>query len=98
MRTTQFVRRATGSSFFTSPKCRAVIPVGNPVLRYALQQASLDPAVRAIRYKMGPQLECPRISLAGVVLDCPDGHFLLKVYPTKPTRSEADRDRLDFTR
>ncbi|KRQ14679.1 hypothetical protein AOQ71_12395 [Bradyrhizobium manausense] len=96
MRTTQFIYRATGSVFFDSPKCRAAVPARDPLLKYALQQASLDYAVRSIRHQVGPQLDCPRLSLAGVVLDRMDGLFLLKVHNIKPQRSERDRAALEF--
>lgn len=96
MRTTQFICRATGSVFFDSPKCKAAVPVRDPLLKYALQQASLDYAVRSIRHQMGPQLDCPRLSLAGVVLDRMDGLFLLKVHNIKPKRSEREQAQLEF--
>jgi hypothetical protein len=96
MRTTQLTHRATRSFFFTSPKCKAAVPVRDPLLRCALQQASLDSAVRAIRYEAGLQIDCPRISLAGVVLNRVDGLFLLRVYRTRPNRTEDERARLDF--
>lgn len=96
MRATQFIRRPGGSTFFTSPKCRTVVPIDNPLARFALQQASLDSAVTAIRYEAGPTIECPPISLAGIVLDRVDGIFLLRAHQTKPGRSANERARLEF--
>jgi hypothetical protein len=79
---------------FTSPKCRVAIPIRNVLLRHALEQASLEPSVRAIHYRTGPQIECPRISLAGVVLHREDGAFLLRVCETRPERSDEEVARL----
>jgi hypothetical protein len=79
---------------FTSPRCRVAIPVHDPLLRYALEQASLDPSVRGIHYRTGPLVECPAISLAGVVLYREAGAFLLKVCQTRPSRTEEEVARL----
>lgn len=83
---------------FTSCKCRVAIPtpVYDVLLRYALELASLDPSVREICYRMGPQIECPPISLAGVVLRREDGTFLLRVHQTRPERSDEEDARLNF--
>jgi len=81
---------------FTSPKCRVAIPVDDVLLRYALQQASLDSSVREISYRSGPQLECPAISLAGVVLRSDSGTFLLSVHETRLDRSEEEIARLAY--
>jgi hypothetical protein len=81
---------------FTSPKCRVAIPVNSPLLRYALEQASLDSSVRQIDYRIGPQIECPPISLAGVVLRREDGSFLLRVHPGRPKRTDDEDARLNF--
>lgn len=96
MRTTQLTHRAIGTVLFDSPKCKASVPVRDPLLRSALQQASLDYAVRSIRYQAGPRLDCPRLSLAGIVLDRMDGLFLLKVYLVKPKRSAGEHARIEF--
>ena len=96
MRTTQFTYRAIGTVLFDSPKCQTSVPVRDPLLRSALQQASLDYAVRSIRYQAGPLLDCPRLSLAGIVLDRMDGLFLLKVYLNKPKRTAAEHSRIEF--
>ena len=79
---------------FTSPKCRVAIPVDDVLLRYALQQASLDSSVREISYRSGPQLECPAICLAGAVLRSDSGTFLLSVHETRLDRSEEEIARL----
>jgi hypothetical protein len=77
---------------FTGPKCAVAIPViaHDPLLLDALQQAALAPSVRAIRYRTGPEIECPRFSLAGVELHREDGIFLLRVSQTRPQRSAEE--------
>jgi hypothetical protein len=79
---------------FTSPKCSVAIPVHDVLLRYALEQASLDSTVRSINYRTGPLTEYPRISLAGVVLCREDGAFLLRVSKARPERSAEEIARL----
>jgi len=96
MRPTQLRHRVTTPSFFVSCKCETAIPIQQPLLRYALQQAALEPSVRAIRYRTGPDIECPHVSLHGVVLDCADRQFLLRVYETRPKRSEDELARLTY--
>ena len=96
MRPTQFRHCAVPPFSFTSPKCKVAIPVREALLRYALQQASLDPLVRAIRYRKAPEIECPKVSLNGVVLDRFDGNFLLKVCETRPKRSKEELARLTY--
>ena len=83
-------------SLFTSPKCRVAIPVHDLLVRCALEQASLDSSVREIQYRSGPQIECPPISLAGVVLRTEGGTFLLRVHQTRPERSTEDNACLNF--
>lgn len=83
-------------SLFTSPKCRAAIPVPAGLLRHALEQASLDPSVRQIEYRSGPEVECPPISLAGVVLRREDGPYLLRIHSTRPKLGEEELGRLNF--
>jgi hypothetical protein len=96
MRPTQFRHCAVLPFSFTSPKCKVAIPVREALLRYALQQASLDPWVRAIRYRKASDIECPKVSLTGVVLNRVDGNFLLRVYERRPARSEDELARLTY--
>jgi hypothetical protein len=84
---------AARPSFFTGPKCSVAIPVKDALLLDALQQASLTPSVRSIGYRTGPQIECPPVSLAGVVLHREDGLFLLRV-GERPQRSPDESARL----
>lgn len=89
MRTTQLRHRAT-AQVFASCKCKVEIPVQNILLRYALQQASLESSVRAISYRKVADIQFPQVSLTGVVLDRVDGNFLLKVCEKRPERSDDD--------
>lgn len=81
-------------AFFTGPKCNVAIPVKDGLLLDALQQASLSPSVRSIGYRTGPQLECPPVSLAGVVLHREDGLYLLRV-GAQPQRRSEESARLE---
>jgi hypothetical protein len=96
MRTTQLRYRATAQAFFTSSKCKAAIPIHEVLLRYALEQASLESTVRAIHYRKSSNILPQRMSLAGVVLDRADGSFLLKVCKTRPYRSVEEAAHLDY--
>lgn len=89
MRTTQLRHRAT-AQVFASCKCKVEIPVQDILLRYALQQASLESSVRAISYRKVADIQFPQVSLTGVVLDRVDGNFLLKVCEKQPERSDND--------
>jgi hypothetical protein len=91
MRITQFRQRATLPTFFASPKCTVAIPVCDVLLRDALQQASLEPSVRAIRYRKTSDLQCPQIPLTGIVLDRVDGNFLLEVCERRRELSAEER-------
>ncbi len=97
MRPTQCRPRAAVPALFVSCKCEIGVPIRQPpLLRYALEQAALDPAVLAIRYRTGPIIECPPLSLHGVVLYRVDGRFLLRVYETQPETDEGQRARLTY--
>ncbi len=96
MRTTQFRHCATDPVFFASRKCKIGIPAREVLLRYALQQASLEPMVRAIRYRKASDILPQQVSLTGVVLNRVDGNFLLKVCERRPYRSEEEAARLDY--
>jgi hypothetical protein len=96
MRITQIRHCATAPVLFTSRKCKVAIPAREVLLRYALRQASLEPVVRAIRYRKARDMLPQQISLAGVVLDRADGSFLLKVCERRPYRSEEELARLNY--
>lgn len=81
-------------SLFRSPKCRIPIPVPHILVRHALEQASLDRTVREIQYRRGARIECPPLSLAGIVLLTKAGAFLLRVHNVSYQRNEEDEARI----
>ncbi len=93
MRSTQ-LRNAASTAVFSGPKCKVAIPVRHPLLRDALQQASLEPSVRAIRYRQAADLHGPAAPPMRVILDRMDGTFLLEVCETRPRRSDDELARL----
>jgi hypothetical protein len=97
MRTTQIRRCAAAPGFFITRKCKVAIPTREALLRYALQQASLESRVRAMRYHKALEIRCPQVSLGGVVLNRVDGNFLLKVCERRPYRSKEEVAHLDCT-
>jgi hypothetical protein len=80
--------------FFSAPKCKVPIPVGKLLQRHALQEASLDPSVRAIHYRKAPDIYGTQSMVMSVVLERMDGDFLLVVCETRPRRTEAALARL----
>jgi hypothetical protein len=93
MHSNQF-RHGAAPAFVLGPKCSVAIPVGNDLQRDALQQASLDPSVRAIHYRKAPDPDGTPSTPLSVVLQRIDGDFLLVVCETRPRRTEADLARL----
>jgi hypothetical protein len=93
MHDNQFHPKAA-SAFFSNPKCKVAIPVGNVLQRDAIQQASLDPSVRAIHYRKAPDPYGTPSTPLSVVLERIDGDFLLAIRETRPRRTEADLARL----
>ncbi|WP_426532773.1 hypothetical protein [Bradyrhizobium sp. McL0615] len=89
-------RNRAALTFFTSSKCEMAVPVDDPLLLHALRQAALDPKVRKIYHWAGPEIECPRVSLEGVVLDRVDGSFLLRVHETRPERTTGEAASLAY--
>jgi hypothetical protein len=84
---------AARPSLFTGPKCAVAVPVHDALHLDTLLQASLTPSVRTIGYRTGPQVECPPVSLAGVVLHMDDGRFLLRI-GERPQRDPGEDARL----
>ena len=89
-------RNRSALTFFTSSKCETAIPVNDPLVLHALRQAALDPSVRAIHHRTGPEIECPRVSLEGIVLDRVEGSFLLRVHETRPERTADESAGLAY--
>jgi hypothetical protein len=92
MRITQFrtAPQAAASRVVTTPKCETAIPVRNVVLRDAIVQASLDPAVHKI--ELVP-LALPDTSLAVTALVVErDGRRILLDYGAAETRKPRSID------
>lgn len=92
MRPSQFHLRTAGPTLFVSPKCKAAIRIFNPLFRYALQQASLEPDVQEIR--KSSDLFGPQVPLKGVVVERVDATFFLTVCESRPSRSNGELGRL----
>ena len=94
MRNSQLARRPNAPQLFIGPKCEVAIPIHNLLLRNALEQASLDPEVRAIRYRQAPNFGA-QVALTGVIIDRTDGRFMLAVCANKPFRLPEELDRIE---
>jgi hypothetical protein len=94
MRSSQLARRSTAAQLFISPKCEVAIPIHNVLLRDALEQASLDPEVCAIRYRQTPHFGA-QVALTGIIIDRTDGRFMLAVCASKPCRLPEELDRIE---
>ncbi|MGY4411767.1 hypothetical protein ACVWW4_003503 [Bradyrhizobium sp. LB7.1] len=90
--------RDAQQSLFTSPKCRIPVPVQGVLVRHALEQSSLDATVREIQYRTVRLLECPPISLSGVVLRRQGGAFLLRVHEGRERHGGGARFRFVLER
>ncbi len=75
-----------GARLFTSAKTVTAIPVRCPLVRDALVQASLDPAVRSIEFIASARVDQTPIDLGAIVLVRDDGRYLLDVVPARPLR------------
>jgi hypothetical protein len=87
-------RHKAGLGLFAGPKCKVAIPVSHVLIRDAMQQASLDPSVRAIHYRKAPDPYGTQVTPMSVVLERIDGDFLLAICETRPRRSGEKLARL----
>jgi hypothetical protein len=77
MRLTQFRSRSQATArVFTSPKCASAIPVRDVLVRDAVVQAALDPAVRTIEHVSLASITDPSLALNAVIVER-DGQRLL---------------------
>jgi hypothetical protein len=89
MRTERRSERFDRMGQFVSMKCgQAAIPVRHPLVRDALMQAALDPAVRAIEYLPAVQVS-KTTKVDAVVLDRDDGRYHLDIVEARPRQSIA---------
>lgn len=76
MLSTQTAPRA---DLFVSAKTATALPARNPLLRDALVQASLDPAVRSLEFIQTATVETTQVALRAIVIIRDDGRFYLDV-------------------
>jgi hypothetical protein len=84
MRITQFRSKAhAGARVFTSPKCASAIPVRDLLVRDAVVQATLDPAVRTIERVPLAGLADPSLAVNAVIIERDGQRLLLDVRKTE---------------
>jgi hypothetical protein len=75
---------------FVSAKTSTAIPARCALVRDALVQASLDPAVRSIDFTPSARVGAAQVDLNVVVIHRDDGRFYLDVVATRPLRDVED--------
>jgi hypothetical protein len=78
------------TQLFISVKTTTAIPTRCSLVRDALIQATLDPAVRAIEFIPSARVGKKEVALDAVVIVRDDGRFLLDVVPARPLRNVED--------
>jgi hypothetical protein len=78
------------STLFVSAKTRVAIPTTCALVRDALVQATLDPAVRAIEFFAQARVGATPIDLNAVIIARDDGRFYLDVVAGRPLRDADD--------
>jgi hypothetical protein len=86
MRASQFRKTATSPRLFVGPKSSAAIPISSLLLRDAVLQATLDPAVRTIDFVPSARVDQATVKLNAVVLQRDDGRYMLDVVEARPLR------------
>jgi hypothetical protein len=87
------IAQATSSTLFVSAKTSVAIPASCPLVRDALIQATLDPAVRAIEFLAQARVAATQIDLNAIVIVRDDGRFYLDVVAARPLR-DAEHEGL----
>jgi hypothetical protein len=82
--------QATTSTLFLSAKTTTAIPATAPLVRDALVQATLDPAVRAIEFIASARVGATPVELNATVIHRDDGRFYLDVVKARPLRDAED--------
>ena len=82
----QIQRAAASGALFISAKTSTAIPARNHLVRDALVQASLDPAVRAIHYIASARVAASPVKLDAVVIVRDDGRYVLDIVEVRPLR------------
>jgi hypothetical protein len=89
-------RAAASGHLFVSAKTSTAIPSRNLLVRDALIQASLDPAVRSIDYVASARVAATPVRLDAIVIVRDDGRYVLDVIESRPLR-EVDAGELAQT-
>lgn len=77
---------------FVSVKCGgSVVPLRHPVMRDALVQAALDPAIRSIEYLPTVPTVPSTCDVDVIVIERDDGRYHLDIVEARPSRSIAQR-------
>ena len=77
---------ASGAHLFISAKTSTAIPARNLLVRDALVQAALDPAVRSIDYIASARVAASQVRLDAVVIIRDDGRYVLDIVEIRPLR------------
>jgi hypothetical protein len=75
------------AQLFISSKTLTAIPTRCALVRDALVQATLDPAVRTIEFIASARIHQAPVELNAIVLGRDDGRYLLDVVPARPLRN-----------
>ena len=78
--------RHPDTQLFISCKTATAIPTRCSLVRDALVQATLDPAVRKIEFVASARVRAETVVLDAVVISRDDGRYLLDVVPARPLR------------
>ena len=72
------------ATYLSLQKTSVAIPTTCALVRDALVQATLDPAVRAIEFRAQARVDATQIDLNAIVIVRDDGRFYLDVVPARP--------------
>jgi hypothetical protein len=78
--------QAVANNLFVSAKTTVAIPTPCSLVRDALVQASLDPAVRSIGFLAQARVAATQVDLDAIVVVRDDGRFVLDVVPARLVR------------
>jgi hypothetical protein len=81
------------ANLFVSAKTCVAIPAPCALVRDALLQATLDPAVRSIEFLSQARSGATPVNLDAIVVTRDDGRFVLDIVPARPVR---DREHGSF--
>jgi hypothetical protein len=84
MRVSRAVQGA--ASLFVSAKTTVAIPASCSLVRDALVQATLDPAVRTIEFLATARVGATQVDLGAIIIVRGDGRFVLDVVPARAVR------------